>query len=667
MRGSRYDRLLAGTALALILVASAPAISVAQAPAKTDTVVPLPHPGNAATDAVAPTPAAAPAAPATMATAPSTPTPVAADATPAMDPAVLKTLTGKDLVKAPIASNLSTADAAVADKVRDLLATKADRYFSRKNERSAAEVFYRDRGFAPLWIDKGAPSARATAAIAYLRGVDADGLFPEDYPTPEFKPGDPDALADAELKYVNTVLAFTRHAQNGRVHYSRVSADILYPLDAPDPAGALDGLAGGRTVAETLSSYLPTHPLYKKLKEKLAEARKQGGDAAPARIVPGLTLKTGKTLVEDPRVPALRKRLGLSEGSDMTYDKELEDAVKAFQKQRGMPATGQLTNATVEAMNGPRRDRDADIIVANLERWRWLPHDLGKGYVMLNIPDFTLKVMNNGQQIWTTKVVTGKPGRMATPMLTETMKFITVNPTWNVPPSIINNEYLPALAQDPGALERIGLKMETNKDGTVRIYQPPGAGNALGRIRFNFPNKFLVYQHDTPDKNYFAHEKRAYSHGCMRVQFPDKYAEVLLGIANPKDGYTAERINSMYGKGEVNINFVTPIPVHITYQSAFVDDAGKLQIREDIYGRDAALLALLKDDQRKGADVGIERREISEKPQVARLPQQTPSIFSWFNRQPEPAPAAVRNTQRRPQGAERPRQAENNGLFRMFR
>jgi murein L,D-transpeptidase YcbB/YkuD len=218
-------------------------------------------------------------------------------------------------------------------------------------------------------------------------------------------------------------------------------------------------------------------------------------------------------------------------------------------------------------------------------------------------------------------------------MLTETMKFITVNPTWNVPPSIINNEYLPALQQDPGALERIGLKMEQNKDGTVRIYQPPGAGNALGRIRFNFPNKFLVYQHDTPDKHLFAHEKRAYSHGCMRVQNPDKYAEVLLGISNPKDGYTAEKISSMFGKGETNINLNTPIPVHITYQSAFVDDAGKLQIREDIYGRDQALLAILKDEnQRKNADQAIERREISEKPAVARLPQEN-SFFGFFNRQ----------------------------------
>ena len=118
------------------------------------------------------------------------------------------------------------------------------------------------------------------------------------------------------------------------------------------------------------------------------------------------------------------------------------------------------------------------------------------------------------------------------------MKYITVNPTWNVPPSIINSEYLPALQQDPTVLERMGLKVVHNRDGSVHIYQPPGDGNALGRVRFNFPNKFLVYQHDTPDKYLFAKDERAYSHGCMRVQDPPKYAEVLLGIARPNEKWT---------------------------------------------------------------------------------------------------------------------------------
>jgi murein L,D-transpeptidase YcbB/YkuD len=157
----------------------------------------------------------------------------------------------------------------------------------------------------------------------------------------------------------------------------------------------------------------------------------------------------------------------------------------------------------------------------------------------------------------------------------------------------------------------MGLKMERNRDGTIHIYQPPGAGNALGRIRFNFPNKFSVYQHDTPDKYMFAHDKRAYSHGCMRVQNPDKYAEVLLHIANPKDGYTADRIRNMYGTGERDIQLQYQIPVHLTYQTASVDENGHLVIREDIYGRDARLLAALKGEDRRIADMPVERREAS--------------------------------------------------------
>ena len=145
--------------------------------------------------------------------------------------------------------------------------------------------------------------------------------------------------------------------------------------------------------------------------------------------------------------------------------------------------------------------------MANMERWRWVPRDLGKAHVVLNIPDFTLRVYKNGASIWNTKVVVGKPGDHATPLLSETMKYITVNPTWNVPPSIVYNEYLPALQQDPTVLKRMGLNLQQRPDGSVHISQPPGERNALGRIRFNFPNKFLVYQHDTPDKHLFAHEQ----------------------------------------------------------------------------------------------------------------------------------------------------------------
>jgi murein L,D-transpeptidase YcbB/YkuD len=418
-------------------------------------------------------------------------------------------------------------------------------------------------------------------------------------------------------------LTYARHAQIGQVHYTRISSDISFNLQAPDPAEILANMASAKDVADALDSYNPPQPGYKALKKKLAEVRARRGESSITRIDDGPLLKVG---MRDARVPQLRERLGVEgESADTTFDKTLSAAVKKFQRQHGLSASGHLNSSTVAALNGPRRDREADIIIANMERWRWLPRDLGKAYVMVNLPDYTLRVVDNGVTVWSTKIVIGKPS-MPTPLLSETMKYITVNPTWNVPPSIVQNEYLPALQQDPNALERIGLKVEQNRDGTIHIYQPPGDRNALGRIRFNFPNKFLVYQHDTPDKHLFSQSKRAYSHGCMRVQDPLKYGEVLLSIANPKDGYTAERLHRMFGSEERNIQFHTPIPVHLTYQTAFVDDAGKLQIRDDVYGRDSRVIAALKGDERRIADIPVERRREASntRPQVFRMPSAPP-------------------------------------------
>src|SRR5712691_87024 len=613
------------SARALIAIAQ----NSAEAKANIDKLVPVPDTTNVPPPTAADITGATPPAPA-VTVAPPTPNPVpaSAEATP-LDPAAPAVTpaqpeqqaapppvyTGKDLVKAPLATSLSAADAAIAEKLRDLLANKSVRYLDRKNERDAVEAFYRNRGFAPLWIDNGAGNARAASTLAYLKGVDADGLEPSEYAAPELKAGlDPDALADADLRLTVAILAYARHAATGRVSFTRISNDIYYDQKFPDPADVLAKLAAAADSKDTLASYLPQHPAYQALKAKYAEARGRTGEAAPARIPSGQPLKLAKELMQDSRVPLIRERLGVPAEDNIAYNQALADAVKKYQAEKKLGVNGVFNQAAIDSINGPRRDRDADIILANLERWRWLPRELGNAqlgnaYVMVNIPDYTLKIVRDGSTYWTTKIVTGKPG-MATPIISPDMKFITVNPTWNVPPSIIANEYLPVLRQDPTALSRIGLKMENNKDGTVRIYQPPGEKNALGRIRFNFPNKYLVYQHDTPDKNLFAESKRAFSHGCMRVENPIVYAEKLLSIELPKEGYTQDKIRKMFSGNEINIDFPKPLPVHITYQTVFVDDNGKLEIREDIYGRDARVLQALKTDERKVADVAVEQHGV---------------------------------------------------------
>jgi L,D-transpeptidase YcbB len=553
--------------------------------------------GQPQTPAAAATPGATPDSTGNVG-GPETPTPAAATATPAAPP---------------------TLDAQVADQLRQLSSGKFDRILGGKTERTAIEAFYSGRSYAALWITDGQANDRAKTAIAYLGHVDADGLDPADYPVPDLKSvTDPGALAEAELRFTVSVLTYARHASTGRVAWSRASADIGYDQKAPEAASILAAVADATDVGAALDSYEPHAPGYVALKEKLAESRAGKVDGGKPPIPSGPVLKVGS---QDDRVPQLRERLGVPGDGGTVYDKALADAIKQFQKEHDLKPTGTLTAATIDEINGPRPAHETDTILANMERWRWMPHDLGKTYVIVNLPDYTLRVIRDGEQVWKTKIVIGKPA-MPTPIMSAEMKFITINPTWNVPPSIVNNEYLPALQQDPTVMERMGLKVAHNPDGTIHIWQPPGDANALGRIRFNFPNKFLVYQHDTPDKYLFAYAKRAYSHGCMRVFDPPKYAEVLLSLVRPGDGYTTDRIKRMYGPNEVNIDFPTFIPVHLTYQTAFVDDDGKLQFREDVYGRDKQVLALLNGPERKVADVPVEHKIDIKHRQVLAIPDQ---------------------------------------------
>jgi murein L,D-transpeptidase YcbB/YkuD len=576
---------------------------------KPDTTASVPDPAKATEQAAETKPADAAAAPAGDTKKDDTANTVTAP------PAAAATATPAEPAKEPAqaASNVAPADQPVADRLREMLGAKSSKYFDRKAERAAVEKFYTTREYAPLWTQGGALAASAKGVVARLRDAAADGLNAADYPVPDFAAAtSPDALADAELKLTASVLNYARQAQSGRMHWSQVSADILYPDHPTDPAEVLANVSTAKDANAALEGYNPPHKLYRELKAKLAELRGQGdgpviqiADGQPLKYVPARK-KQPEVLMEDPRVPQLRAKLGIAENADDTrYDAKVAEAVRKFQDGADLKATGVLDDRTVKAINSPKKDRAIDTVIVNMERWRWLPRQLGapsigNAYVILNIPDYTLRVMHNGAPVWSTKVVTGKPGTHATPLLTETMKFITVNPTWNVPPSIIYNEYLPALQQDPTVLSRMGLKLERARDGSIHISQPPGEANALGRVRFNFPNKFLVYQHDTPDKHLFAKEERAFSHGCMRVQNPDQYAATLLGIVLPNERYTPEKIRSMYGHSEIDIKFPTPIPVNITYQTAFVDDAGKLQLRKDVYGRDATMQSILRG---KGKDL----------------------------------------------------------------
>ena len=514
---------------------------------------------------------------------------------------------------------IADANTPIATQLRELANGKFDRIVGGKKDRPAFDAYYAAHDYAPIWITDGKFNARAAAAIAYLGQVDADGLDPADYPVPNISASvsDPAALAEAEIRLSASVVTYAHHASVGRVHWSRVSSSILYEVKPPVPADVLAAVADAKDVAATLAGYEPQTPNYIALKAKLADLRAGKTLGGKAPISNGPAPKLG---AQDDRVPALRERFGLS-GDGTTYDNAVAEAVKKFQQERELKVSGLLTQQTIDALNGRSPDGPIDTILANLERWRWMPHDLGKDYVIVNLPDYTLRVFHEGQQVWMTRIVAGKPA-MATPIMSAEMKYITVNPTWNVPPSIVAREYLPALAQDPTVLARMGLRVSYNPDGSVHISQPPGDANALGRVRFNFPNKFLVYQHDTPNKNLFALDKRAFSHGCMRVQDPVKYAEVLLGIVRPGEGYSEDRIHKMINsRGEQDIQFPHYLPVHLTYQTAFVDDDGRLEFREDMYDRDRVLIAILRGEERRIAESPVDRREgYSGRPAAMAMP-----------------------------------------------
>jgi murein L,D-transpeptidase YcbB/YkuD len=607
MQRFRCGHILATAAVALLLTVPVCALAEETAPASS----------NAAD------------APATVRTATAATEPVAAsapDASPALN-----------------AAPLDPADRAIAQRIAELLAANPNRMFVSENEHAAVAAFYQKRSLAPLWLEKGVENARARAVIARLKEADADGLDPGDYKLPSFAGLAPDALAEAELALTQAVLTYARHVQAGRFPYRLVREDnIGLPQAAPDPAQVMAQVAETADPAKALDEFSPQHEPYRKLKAALAELR--GRTVAGRReIGTGPVLAySRKHPTEDGRVPSLRERLGVAgEASDLRYDSRLADAVKRFQRANGLSASGNLDARTVSKLNHPTHDRRIETVIANMERWRWYRRDLGNAHVEVNEPDFTLKVLHEGRQVWASRIVIGKPN-MPTPLLSEKMNSITINPTWHVPPSIVHNEYLPAQARDPGVLSRMGLRL-SYKDGEAQITMPPGGQNPLGHIRFNFFNRFMVYQHDTPDQYMFAHEVRAESHGCMRVQDAPKYAEVLSRLAHADEQWTAERVRSMYGSTEQEIDLqAAPVWIHLTYQTAFVDDAGRLQTRRDLYNLDSRTLAAIRGTRvspepaskpKREPEVAApapaapvhRRRTVHRAPQVATYP---PSMFS---------------------------------------
>jgi murein L,D-transpeptidase YcbB/YkuD len=458
-----------------------------------------------------------------------------------------------------------------------------------KAARTAIAAVYAERAYAPLWLDGDHWNAAARAALARLARAREDGLDLALTPPPA--DSDPQAKADAEIALSAAVVAYAMQASGARLNPRALSKDVTPKVEVADPAFALKSVAAAPDADAALEAFNPPQPGYRALREALAAER--GEAPAPvAKFSPGPILKLGMT---DPRVPLIRARFGLGAQNDAAtaevYDIRVASAVAAFQRVHGLPVNGALTEATASALDGfSAHARREDLLLANMEMWRWQPRDMGETRVEVNVPDFTVRLMRGEDVVWKSRVIVGKPDT-PTPIFSNSIKYMLFNPVWRVPESIIKKEMEPHAASDPDYFARHGYKVSYVGDRMV-VEQPPGEANALGRMLFLFPNEHAVYLHDTPQRGLFASGFRAYSHGCVRVEDPAKLAELLTG-------WSGARVRGYLGDKERTVGLPAPVPIHIQYFTEIADESGRIDERRDVYGLTAKVafaLAKLRRD-----------------------------------------------------------------------
>lgn len=447
----------------------------------------------------------------------------------------------------------------------------------RLAERERADIVaaYAANENRPLWIDGRGWSEAGKRLVARLEHAGEDGLRPTDYALPVFEASDKGRLAEADLRLSALAVLYARDARGARIDPRRLSRLLTPTLSLPSATEVLSELAAAADPGLALGAYNPPHEGYRRLKAKLVELRGHLDDTPLVRIPAGPALKLG---MRDERVPLVRARLGLGPSEEPVFDRSTALALADFQKKAGLPANGVLSPRTLAALGTPATARGEQDIIAQMERWRWLPRDLGASHIIVNVPEFQVRVVRNGETAYQARVIVGKP-ETATPIFSHRMDHVIVNPSWFVPPSILKKEFLPGLAADPDYAAKRGYVVTRTRSGGVSVRQPPGERNALGWIKFMFPNDHSVYLHDTPNRRLFANERRAFSHGCVRVDNPFLLADQVLG---PE--WTTERLKRLIGSGERRINLPQPMAIHLVYNTHVVGADGTLTTFEDLYG-----------------------------------------------------------------------------------
>jgi murein L,D-transpeptidase YcbB/YkuD len=495
-----------------------------------------------------------------------------------------------------------------------------------------ARTFYEKRQFTPAWIDSGSPGRQMEALVSAVAAAHEDGLDPEAYGArlladrqharasgpfskTTLRPDDAAAL-DAYLTYVYMKLA--SDLADGVSDPARADPAWTIARQTFDPLSHLERALEERRVFESLRELTPDAPDYLALRDALArhraEASRGGWPTVPERI----RLEPGQVSAD---VAAVARRLVASrdyagalpaDDRPAVYTPELQEAVKRFQRRHGLADDGVVGPASAAEMNVPAEARIRQIELS-LERWRWLPRDLGARHILVNIPEMRMDVRDRGKVALTMRTVVGKRDT-PTPIFSEYMTYLVFSPYWNVPPGIASTETLPSALADPDFLARTNMEVLDSAgspvdpalvdlaDPAYRFRQRPGGTNSLGLVKFMFPNPFNVYLHDTPADSLFARAGRAFSHGCVRLEEPRKLAEYLL---QDQPEWTAERIDEAMQSGEERtVALRDPVPVYIGYWTAGVSGDGVMQFRKDVYGLDAPATAALAERlyrQRAGA------------------------------------------------------------------
>jgi murein L,D-transpeptidase YcbB/YkuD len=507
---------------------------------------------------------------------------------------------------------------AVYVSIQEKLASKSRELGADKGEQVALTAYYSNRGAGLLWVTETGLTPRAVLLRKLFAQADEWGLNSADYKVADGDglkraSGQPaEWLAEAELRTSLAAILYSRHAQAGRIEPTSLDEEFLDLKPArPDPLAVMKGLANaGDQLGSFLEGFHPQTEQFRILKQRLADIRGRGPQKDAIRIPNGPQLKPG---ISHPQVALLRQRLAVPTSSDVMsdspseefYDDSLAEAVRDFQTRSGLPGKGIVNAATRDALNKGVKAADASNILVNMERWRWEPREFGNRYIVVNIPEYLVRVIDNGRLVHEERIVTGSP-QHRTPVFSDEMEYVVFNPYWNVPESILLKEILPAVRRNPEFFQRNNLEVvwqgrqtvdpymvdwEAVNPAKVSLRQPPGPSNALGQIKFLFPNKHAVYMHDTPTKKLFNENTRAFSHGCMRVRNPVRFAEILLG----EQGWSPAKVRQALDTTEdYQVTLDRKVPVHIMYFTLWGDRSGNLKEFGDVYDYDDKLKLALK-------------------------------------------------------------------------